>query len=249
MRVSIDDSILTDIADAIRDKKESTDTYAPQEMAQEISTIAGIIPTGTINITTNDTYDITNYASASVNVASDPTEYFGTSFGAGANGNYAGVIRVIEYLPDNYIVPSGTDLSLAFWNMIGLKEAPLFDTSSVTSLRNCFLNCSSLTKIPQYNTANVTNFSGFISNCAALTDVPILDMSSATNLQYLVTGSTGLSDTSINNILISIAGATNYTGTKTLAYIGFTTYTATAQEIQAMPNYQDIVDAGWTIGY
>lgn len=66
----IDDTILTAIANAIRTKLSSSDTYKPSEMATAIGSISGgITPTGTINITSNGTVDVTQYASASVAVA------------------------------------------------------------------------------------------------------------------------------------------------------------------------------------
>lgn len=75
----IDESLLTAIADSIRSKNGSSDTYTPAEMAvaiSEIQTGGGITPTGTktINITSNGTTteDVTNYASASITVDVNP---------------------------------------------------------------------------------------------------------------------------------------------------------------------------------
>lgn len=74
-KVLITEQYLDDIADAIRVKAETTDTFFPSEMAQAIMGIdtTGFTPTGTIPITSNGTYDVTNYASAEVNVPTGPS--------------------------------------------------------------------------------------------------------------------------------------------------------------------------------
>lgn len=78
--VLVDENSLKDIADAIRTKNGTQTKYKPSQMADAIEAISGggIIPSGTIQITSNGTVDVANYASAEVNVPTSGTTPTGT---------------------------------------------------------------------------------------------------------------------------------------------------------------------------
>lgn len=130
-----------------------------------------------------------------------------------------------------------------------LKTIPLLDISNVSSIANSFASCTNLTSIPQLNTLNIYNFQNAFSGCTNLTTVPILNTSSAGNLRNMFNSCPNLTDESLNNVLQMCINATSYTGTKTLAYLGFNNTNYSATRIQALSHYQDFINAGWTIGY
>ena len=70
-KVLVTESHLNNIAEAIRAKNGASTTYRPGDMAAAIQAIptGGITPTGTVNIAQNGTHDVTQYASANVQVS------------------------------------------------------------------------------------------------------------------------------------------------------------------------------------
>lgn len=171
--------------------------------------------------------------------------------------------------------PTITSMNTMYMNNTDLKVFPLVDTSNVTNMNEAFRQCTFLTDVPLLNTSSVTNMYGAFSNCVYLKTVPMFNSSKTTtmrnmfsrcnrleNVPILNTSSIddswslvtmfeycpNLTDASLDNILQMCINATSYPGTKTLARLGITDTTVyPASRIEALPHYQDFIDAGWTI--
>ncbi len=116
------DSDLTSVANAIRTKGGTSASLSfPSDFVTAIGAIpTGITPTGTINITTNGTHDVTNYASANVSVSGgggggspDDDVVFYDYDGSVVDSYSAADFANLAALPSN---PSHTGLTAQGWN-------------------------------------------------------------------------------------------------------------------------------------
>ena len=148
-----------------------------------------IIPSGEINISQNGTYDVTDKASAKVNV---PEKQLGTKT-ITTNGTYnarddsldgysevevaTSGVDINEYLSDT--ITKGTSSSGGWLKTIIKLRSPL--TIEGTSAEYMFYQYP-LNELPQLDTSNVTNMSNMFYNCPNLTTIPQLDTSNVTDM-------------------------------------------------------------------
>ena len=227
-----------------------------------------IIPSGTLNITEEGTFNVKNneYANVSLinkwaelgypnepqcfndmyNVAKEIYDNWDSSITSMRSKYYANHNIVVFPLVDTSNV---TTMYEAFQSCQQLRELPLLNTSNVTTLQYAFNYCINLKSIPQFDTSNVTIMYETFKNCTNLENIPVLNTSKVTTMQGCFTSCTKLTNESINNILKMCINATSYARTKTLSYMGLSSSYYPSSMIQSLSNYQDFISAGWSIGY
>lgn len=109
--VLISESILQDVASAIKTKKNysSSTTLKPYNFASEISTISGgSTPTGSTTITSNGSHDVTNYATAIVTVPPSAVDSGSTTITTNGTHNVIGYASAIVNVPTSGTTPTGS---------------------------------------------------------------------------------------------------------------------------------------------
>lgn len=189
---------LLDIADAIREKKGSSEPINAQDFSSEIASIetkSGGSWTGHVDaeglkaIGWTDE-DIAYYQEHGVNWNAEDDEYHKVTddnkslYGKLTLNNISTYANRIVYLPK--IDTSGvTSMLLKFKNCKALVAIPLLDTSKVLSTESMFRYCYSLTCIPPLDTSNVTNMNYMFSDCYSLMSIPQLNTNNVKTAEYM----------------------------------------------------------------
>lgn len=155
-----------------------------------------IIPNGDININSNGTYDVTDKASAKVNI---PEKVLGTKT-ITTNGTYKATDDNVDGYSEVVVSTSGVDINDYYDTnnkysgdiRLYIKEIPMINTENLTTMYQFFNNCQNLTNIPNINTSNVTNMSMMFGSCKKLKTIHALDTSKVTDMSNMFTGCTSL---------------------------------------------------------
>lgn len=187
---------LTDVADAIREKKGTEDLINPQDFSDEIKNL----PSGGGNGCTGhadaeglkaigwDDEDIAYYQKYGVNWNAEDDEYHKVSddnkalYGVLTADNIQDYKDRIVYLPK--IDTSGLkDMYSMFKDCKAMVTIPMIDTSNVINMTSIFRECYSLVTIPPLDTSKVESMSMMFMGCHALRTIPPLETSKASTPQ------------------------------------------------------------------
>lgn len=144
-----------------------------------------VVPTGTINIGGDGTYNVKNYESAVVNTGA-------------MNWNAIGFSSIPNWLTDGYNYAkeiydnwdaSATALNSKFYGDKRLLIFPNVDTSHATSVASMFSNCTRLQSV-EMDISNATNVSSCFASCMSLR---YLKLTGTTKTSSFITSNAGLS--------------------------------------------------------
>lgn len=197
--------IKENIKDAIENKGVDMSGVSFASFPDKIGEIqTGSEPTGTITIVSNGTYDVTDYASASVSVGTDYRNKKGTISGLTDLGWSADSIGYAETNLQHYIwqnldyVVSQANKDLYgvvnknnkndYKTNTDMKYLPMFDTRGVTDFTNYFYQFSNIVAIPLLDTSSAGSMYAMFDTCTSLENIPLLNTSSVTNMRYMFSG-------------------------------------------------------------
>lgn len=161
--VLVEEKIMTDIANAIREKSGTDVKMKPAEMPETIREME-VVDTG---VGSRQWWlDVCSQKKA---------------FGGMFEGCHITTIPLID-------TSKAVIFNNMFTNCKSLITIPLIDTSKSTGFNAMFYGCKSLTTIPQLDLSNGVNFGNMFYNCTALITIPKIDISKATNVSLTFSG-------------------------------------------------------------
>lgn len=172
-------NFLTDVADAIREKKGTSDLISAEDFDTEIANLpsSGGLDWSAIGYSEepqviDDGYD---YA-VEIKNNWDSTQ---TSLRYKFDGSTS-----LLYMP-LVDTSNATRADYMFNNCKCLQKCPALNLSSSDNLSYMFVFCSSLQEVGILNISNATRIDGMFNSCASLKTIPLLNTGKATRMDYM----------------------------------------------------------------
>ena len=243
---------LTDVADAIREKKGTTDLINPQDFSSEIASIQSGDIWG---------FDTIGYSPQNIPMK-EWVEYSKLKMEQFTPSNALTIFkndRGLHFAP--LVDLSGiTSMVEMFYGCYSLVGVPLYDTSNVMNMGSMFKYCSSLTTIPQLDTSKVTNMTQMFNGCSSLTTIPQFDTSKVTNMAQMFIYCSSLTTisqfdvSSLTNMYLTLSGCTSlqFALIKNIGKSTLTTYDFSGASVwgtDSKENRQSLIDSLITYSY
>ena len=172
-------NFLTDVADAIRNKKGTTDTILASNFDTEIASIESGVDINDYYLTSGANYQNINYYIKKIATID-------TSNLTDIPGIFEGCYNLMELPAMN--TSKVTNMSYMLRHCRKLTTIPQLNTSKVTNMDSMFSDCSLLITIPQLDTSNVTNMGSMFHSCTSLTTIPPIDTSNVSSMNNMFNG-------------------------------------------------------------
>lgn len=181
---------LTDVANAIRTKTQTTEPINAQDFSAKILNIStgggGTTLKNLLDATQSCYYLFFNYQGTSVD---DLIQYNDTE----NVKNFESMFEISQVTTIPQLNTSNaTNMNAMMYSCKNITTIPLFDTSKVKTMRSMFFECRKLTTIPLLDTSNVTDMFQIFRYCDKLVTIPALDVSNNFNFNNSFGGCTSL---------------------------------------------------------
>ena len=176
---------LTDVANAIRTKTQTTEPINAQDFSAKILNISSG------GNTLKNLLDATKRA-----------DYLFYGY------NETSADDLIKYSDTEYVVST----KRMFYFCTKLTSIPFFDTSNVSDMGEMFYQCQNITTIPQFNTSKTNIMNSMFQGCKQLTIIPALDVSNVNNMYNIFSGCSSLKSILMTgiNTNFSISSSTKF---------------------------------------
>lgn len=190
-----------------------------------------VVTEGTLKITENGTYDVTNYSNAEVKTSGvDISQYFNTvpQVASSSSNPYVANNYIIK-LPEITIPNTYNSMQYFYYNWVFDIFPNIIFGNNVTSLNYLYYQNKKLTELKLedtlgWNTENVTSMSNMFYQCTQLTycDLSNLNTSKVTNTSAMFYGTALLETLIINSpYLLRMSARTMFTASKIAVGTGY----------------------------